>query len=478
MFNRQTEAKHSAAAEQTSCGIRIVELTKASAVCLIAIVFLALPSARAQVHTSGKSREQQKAEEMDHSKMEGSMPSSFGIGSMSRQGSGTSWQPEATPIYAFMKNSGSWMWMIHPYVFSTFTHQSGKLGDDKFFSTNWVMVSAQREVGGLTKAGKGTLMIRGMFSLEPLSTGPSGYPLLLQGGETYRGVELTNRQHPHDFLMEVAVAYSAPLTPKTVLSVYAAPMGEPALGPGAFMHRWSAADNPEAPISHHWQDSTHISAGVMTIGIAGEKWKVEGSVFTGREPNENRWDFEHPKFDSWSTRFSFNPRRNWAMQISYGFLNDPEVLHPNLILHRLTASAMYHRQIGERSNWATSFIWGRNYKGEKGYGVYSTDAFLVESGYSFKDLRSLFARYESVAKDNLFAGSHIHGRFADIYRVQRFTIGGVHNLPTPGPFEWGIGASFSGHVLPHQAELFFGERPVSATIFLRVRPRRCQMNEC
>ncbi len=410
-------------------------------------------------------------------KMESVMPSSFNIGTMSRQGSGTGWLPEATPIYAFMTDVGQWMLMAHLNAFTVFTHQPGLLGDQQLFSTNWAMVSAQREVAGLTKAGKGTLLLRGMISFDPLTVGGAGYPLLFQTGETYGGAQLVNRQHPHDLLMELAVAYSAPLTEKTVFSVYAAPMGEPALGPTAFPHRLSAADNPEAPLSHHWQDSSHITAGVITLGVAREKWKVEGSVFTGREPDEKRWNIDRPRFDSWSTRFSLNPHRDWSMQVSYGFINSPEAFQYNLILHRITASATHHHFIGDKSYWATTFAWGRNYKGEKGYGTYNTDSFLIESSYSFKGRRSLFSRYENVEKDELFSGGHIHGRYAEIFRVQRFTFGGIQNLPVPGPFEWSVGASFGYHVFAPGTQRFFGNDPLSANVFIRVRPKRWSSGE-
>lgn len=411
-------------------------------------------------------------DEVKLEKMDPTMPSSFGTGTMFRQGSGTGWQPEATPMYAFMKYLGSWMVMAHPVAFTAFTHQPGKLGDQKLFSTNWIMASAQREVPGITKAGKGVLMFRGMISLDPLTVGAEGYPLLLQTGETYNGAELTQRQHPHELFMEMAVSYSAPLFKDTVLSVYAAPVGEPALGPTAFPHRLSAADNPEAPLSHHWQDSTHISTGVITLGLAREKWKVEGSVFTGREPDENHWNIDPPKFDSWSARLSLNPHRDLSFQVSYGFLRSPEVIQPYVDLRRITASATYHRLIGDRSYWATTFVWGRNIKGERGYSGYNADSYLIESAYSFGGRRNLFSRFERVDKDNLFVGAHVHGSYAEIFTVQRFTLGGVQNLPVPGPFEWGIGGAFSFNLVPSKTKLFFGEPLRSGTVYLRLRPRR------
>ncbi len=399
------------------------------------------------------------------------MPSSFGTGTMSRQGSGTSWLPEATPMYAFMKHYEEWMVMAHASAFLTSIYQSGKLGDQQLVSTNWLMGSAQRRVRGLTNAGKGTFVVRGMLSLDEATTGGRGYPLLLQTGETYQGEAITNRQHPHDFIMELAAAYSAPLSKSTVLSVYAAPVGEPALGPPAFMHRLSAIDNPEAPLGHHWQDSTHITSGVVTLGLAREKWKIEGSVFTGRERDENRWDIDQPRFDSWSARFWLNPHPSWSFQVSYGFLRSPETLEPLVDLRRVTASATYHRMIGEKSYWASTFVWGRNIKNERGYAGFSMDSYLIESTYSFGGRRSLFTRFERVEKDDLFGGAHVHGQYADIYTVHRFSLGGVQNLPIPGPFDLGLGASFGVPVIPPGTEFVYGKHLYSASVFLRFRIR-------
>jgi hypothetical protein len=411
-------------------------------------------------------------DEVQLESMEMEMPSSFGVGSMFRQGSGTSWIPEATPMYAFMGEAGDWMFMFHPFAFSTYTYQSGPRGNREYFSTNWVMASAQSSVKGLTGAGPGTLLVRGMFSLDALTAGRDGYPLLFQTGETFKNRPLLDRQHPHDFLMEMAVAYSAPLTEKTSISAYFAPMGEPALGPAAFPHRISALDNPEAPLSHHWQDSTHIAAGVVTLGLAREKWKIEGSLFTGREPDEKRWNFEKPKFDSWSTRLSINPHPNWSGQISYGRLREPEVLEPGVETKRATASVTYQHPISDQSYLAASFIWGRNIK-RGGFLVrsYGTNAFLVESTASLKDRANIFGRYERVDKDELFAdGEHVHDPL--IFTINRYTVGGVYNLPLPGSFDVGIGSSFSFHRMASDLKFFFGERPVSATVFLRFRPKR------
>lgn len=412
-----------------------------------------------------------------------SMPSSFALGTMFRQGSGTSWLPENTAMYAKMKEVGDWMLMYHPYAFTTYSNHTGPRGDSKFYSANWFMASAQREVKGLTDNGNGVLMIRGMFSFDPITVGRSGYPLLFQTGETNRGNPLVDRQHPHDLIMELALAYSAPITKNLVLSLYAAPVGEPALGPSAFPHRLSAMDNPEAPLGHHWQDSTHIASGVFTVGLGMEKWKLESSIFTGAEPDENRWNIDQPKFDSWSTRFSVNPHKNLSMQFSYGHLREPEALEAGTNIHRYTASVLYNHPFSNGSYLASAFIWGRNEKRNPRFDGYGTNAFLYEATYVRKEQQSIFWRYENVEKDELFVGEDDERRPArtpvhhdegnpEIFRINRFTIGGVQNLPIPGDLQIGVGGSISFHAIPSALNPVYGNNPISTNVFVRFRFKR------
>src|SRR5262249_48321365 len=154
-----------------------------------------------------------------------------------------------------------------------------------------------------------------------------GYPLLLASGETADGVTpLIDRQHPHDLFMELSAAYSHRLTDRTALFVYAGLPGEPAFGPPAFMHRLSIMDSPEAPISHHWLDSTHITFGVVTAGIVLDRVKLEVSRFHGREPDQHRYDIETGALDSTALRVSWNPTAHWSLQASWADVTSPEQL--------------------------------------------------------------------------------------------------------------------------------------------------------
>src|SRR4029077_10356285 len=143
----------------------------------------------------------------------------------------------------------------------------------------------------------------GMLSLEPLTASARGYRELFQSGEVYQGEPIVDRQHPHDFLMQAAVVYRIPIDYRTAFTIAGGPVGEPALGPIAFMHRPSAAENPAAPLGHHTLDSTHIAMGVITAALDRGPFTIETSLFNGREPDDNRWDLMDPgPLDSWSAR--------------------------------------------------------------------------------------------------------------------------------------------------------------------------------
>src|SRR5437016_2587585 len=274
--------------------------------------------------------------------------------SMERMGSGTTWIPDAVPLPARHVMSGSWLLMLHGFAFVQYDKQGGPRGADQFGSLNWAMLMASRDLLG------GRFQARTMLSLDPATVTNRGYPLLLQSGETYRGQPLVDRQHPHDFWMEVAVMYERALSHDIGVMAYAAPSGEPALGPVAFMHRPSAMDNLAAPLSHHWQDATHISFGVLTAGVFGRLWKLEGSVFNGREPNEERWGFDRIRFDSYSGRFTAHLDSSWVVSAAYGFLKSPEALTPSESIHRVTASLLQGRKLGMDGQIASSVTWGAN----------------------------------------------------------------------------------------------------------------------
>lgn len=205
---------------------------------------------------------------------------------MTRIGSGTAWLPDSAPMFGVMRDVGSWMFMMHGAAFGQYVNQGGPRGDTQAGVVNWGMINAMRSVAG------GRLQLRAMASADVFTVGGRGYPLLLQTGESYEGEPLRDRQHPHDLLMEIAAVYEHKVARDVAVQVYVAPAGEPALGPVAFPHRPSAAADPLATLSHHWQDATHVSFGVATVGVYGRRVKLEGSLFNGREPDEVRTNID------------------------------------------------------------------------------------------------------------------------------------------------------------------------------------------
>jgi hypothetical protein len=372
--------------------------------------------------------------------------------------SGTSWQAQSGPEHMWMRAWQGWTLMAHGNLFLEFDNQGGPRGAGKLASENWLMLMEQRKVG------HGTLQLRQMLSAEPLTAPHPGFPELFQTGETYHGVPLIDHQHPHDVFGEISAKYVLPLGESAAWTIYGGPAGEPALGPTAFLHRNSAVEIPDAPLSHHLQDSTHIAFGIVTTGIAVKWFKAEGSVFNGREPDERRYNFDFGPMDSYSGRISFSPNRNWSAQYSAGRLIHPEALEAGDVF-RQTASINYARAITNGS-WATTLIWGRNHKIVP---QTNQNSYLLESSVNFATKNYAFTRVELVDKDELFPeGGGLAG--IDSFRIGKYTFGGARDLVHDSHWQVAVGADLAVYSKPATLNPYYGEHPVSFRVFLRVRP--------
>ena len=375
---------------------------------------------------------------------------------MTRDGSGTSWQPDSTPMAGIHGAIGEWSTMVHGFATTVYDDQGGPRGDTKTFTASMLMLMGQRQVAG------GTLGLRSMVSLDP-TMGKGGYPLLFQTGETANGVDpLVDRQHPHDFLMELAGSYSRPVSDDASIFVYGGLPGEPALGPTTFMHRYSGMANPEAPLTHHWLDATHITFGVVTLGAVWREWKLEASAFNGREPDEQRWNIDTGKLDSASARLTWNPTRHWSLQVSHGRLDSPEQLEPDVSVKRTTASATYDTSVS-LGHWQTTFAWGRNNKnpGE------TTDGYLLESALEIHKAHTVFARLEHVGKDELF--DHDDPLHGEVFEVDKLSVGYRYDFYRTGPATFAIGGLVSGYRYPGELDAAYGNDPVSYMVFVQAR---------
>jgi len=386
--------------------------------------------------------------------------------------SGTSWQPASTSMYMYDKIAGGWLLMLHYNLVTGINRQGGPRGVTKFESANWFMPMAFHRVG------KGTLGLRGMFSAEPFTFPPGGSPLLFQTGETYKGQPFIDRQHPHDLWMELSAQYTLALGERGTWFTYFGYPGEPALGPPAFMHRASASENPSAPLSHHLQDSTHISFGVLTTGFTYRWFKLEGSIFNGREPDENRYNFEAHPWNSRSARFTFSPNNNWAVQVSYGFLKRPEAAEPTTDIRRATASLQYNRPL-KHGNWASAFIWGRNHTSSPGE-IHNLNGYTFESTVNFLDKNYFYTRLELVDKDELLRAvdrarlgiTQIHPSF----RIGAYTFGAARDIWDTKRISMAIGSDLTFYSTPSVLDPLYGNSPVSWKLFLRLRPAKMEMS--
>jgi len=372
---------------------------------------------------------------------------------MTRDGSGTSWIPEVAPMGGLHVMRGEWMIMGHALINAAYTDQGGPRGGEKAFVSGMIMGMAQRPLGA------GTLGLRAMLSPDPFM-GKSGYPLLLAAGETANGEDtLVDRQHPHDLFMELAASYSVPFGGKGSAFVYAGLPGEPAFGPPAFMHRPSGLDAVEAPITHHWLDSTHIVFGVVTAGVTWDRWKLDASRFRGREPDEQRFDIETGDLDSSSVRLSFNPTGSWALQASYASIKSPEALEPDHDERRTSLSAMYARPVGDGGLFSATAAWARKDKvpGE------ALDGMLIEAAFRSNDAWTFFTRAEQVDQDELSGVEH-----GPAYTVRKLSLGAIRDFRVSELVKVGVGAQVSAFDIEEPLGSTYGD-PTAATVFVRLK---------
>lgn len=378
--------------------------------------------------------------------------------------SGTDVEPASTPHPMWMIRRGGWDFMFHGDIFTNEIQQTGPRGADKFFSTNWFMPMAQRH------AGPGTFTARVMLSLEPATVTGRQYPELFQEGETAFGNPIVDAQHPHNLFMEIAAFYDWQLGANSLLSFYAAPVGDPALGPVAYPHRTSASEDPIAALGHHLQDSTHISYSVVTLGYTYRIVRAEISGFHGREPGENRWNIASGAIDSWSARLTVSPAPNWSGQFSLGTLHSPEAISPLEDQRRMTASVSYDLPL-ENGNWASTALWGRTRSLMTGVVL---NGYLFESTLHFRARNSVWTRIENVDRTNLLllGENPLPPGFEEHFfaRIQAYTAGYDREFPVLPHFSTALGAQANFYGKPSSLDAIYGQHPLGFVVFVRLRP--------
>jgi hypothetical protein len=373
--------------------------------------------------------------------------------------SGTSLEPGSSVPPMLMRMSGKWMVMLHGQAEVAEQQQTGPRGRDKLFSVNWVMPMAQRTTA------HGQLTFVNMFSLEPATTTGRYYPELFQQGETAFGKAIVDGQHPHDFFMALAAIYDHDLGERGLMTLYAAPVGDPALGPVAYPHRASAESDPLAPLAHHLQDSTHIAYDVLTGGVTWGPGRIEASGFHGREPGENRWSLTAGAVDSWSTRITAAPARDWIAQYSLGHLHSPEALHAQEDVLRQTASVSAHHGWNAAVLDATA-VWGRNH-------TISThtnaNGYLLEAELRLRARQTLWMRVENDDRTTDLLGGSAPPEESVVGRVQAYTGGYAHRVGRQSWSALELGAQVTLYNTPQRLIPFYGDHPVGVAGILHWR---------
>jgi len=369
--------------------------------------------------------------------------------------SGTAWLPDAARMPAYHASLGRWTLMVHGSVFLQHDRQLGTRADDQLGSVNWVMVMAGRPAAG------GAVQVRAMVSAEPWTVTGRGYPQLLQVAEPYRGGIVTDRQHPHELISELAVAYEHAIGSKVAGSLYAAPVGEPALGPVSYLHRPSAPYDPAAPLGHHTQDFTHTSFGVVTVGAFTRALRLEASAFNGAHPDDVRTNFDPVRLDSYSARVSCNPASQWSVAAWFGHVAATGGAHAHNALDRFGASVLH-----TRGAWSTAFVYGADRPTSAGHPL---NTLLLESTLELDEANAAYGRAEYVrrtAADLALVGSV--SREVDIGAV---SLGYERGLWRKLHVAVGLGARGTLNLVPEELRLFYGSRtPVGLMAYVQVRP--------
>jgi hypothetical protein len=416
------------------------------------ILLVAPPQHDPAQHEQPQTPAQDHSAHTPHAMASTSMPAASD--SLMKQASGTSLNPSSSPEPMLHWNKGEWMFMLHGLGYLGDIQQTGPRGGDKLFSTNWIMGMASRKVGS------GTLMFRSMLSADPATVTKRRYPLLFQTGEEAFGTPIVDGQHPHDLFMELSAQYAHQFGESTSVGLYVAPVGDPALGPVAYPHRISAMELPQATLAHHLQDSTHIANDVVTLGVNHRAIRWEASGFHGTEPDENRWNVDYGTINSWATRLSLSPNKNWSGQASIGRLKNPEAHDPNDIV-RATASITYNRPFDD-GNWATSVIWGRNHHTPD---IHNANSYLIESAYKFQNMNYLTGRAELVDKEGLLPNPDLS------FRVGAFTAGYTRDIDLVPRLRTALGGNVTLYHVPSALKPTYGDRPAGFLVFLKIEPK-------
>ena len=375
-----------------------------------------------------------------------------------------------------------WIFGVNAFASLVFDHQGGKRGKSDVYSENYLSLTA------IKPFSQSVLVLNSRFSLEPFTIGKRGYPLLLQvGGTANNKTFLVDAQHPHDLFSELSMNYIIKLNEDSNFNIYLGLPGAPALGPTGIQVCNIDLAVPESPLLHEALYSTEISYGVVTAGYNWRNITLEGSIFNGRETDKNHFIIHKPKLDSFCGRLTTIFPYNLSAQISYGFLNSPEIVEPEINKKRLVVSLGWFKEF-EDSYLQTMFGFAQN----KHIPGNTTKGLIAEFLYNFKRNHSLFLRGELLETDELFHDEHGHSHnqdnfnhchkhdvnckrkngleidrelFDKIFNVGRISSGYLYKFPPMDHIRFGLGCSGNISIIPEKLKPIYGNHPLSYYIY-------------
>jgi hypothetical protein len=342
--------------------------------------------------------------------------------------------PLLIALFAISAHAQQWSSSIDGALFATSVNQTGpRTPENKFFSTNWLLAEAERDLGG----GR-SVMIRGRFSLEPLTIPRQGYPQLLQYVSAVSGGPLIDHQRAHDLIEEVAVGLEW-----HPIQLYLAPVGEPPLGPEPYAQRASSVDFAEAPFAYDLQESFHVATRVVAAAVTTNAVDIEGGVFHNAISTGRHSTINDGSIDSWSARLTIAPRSRISAQISTGRLgaDKREVISASV---SYTGTALAASAIATRRNHLSA------------YAIEST----IRGGRS-----TLLARLESVDRPAGVFNFNLH-------RQTHFTLGYIFDILRKPAYRVGLGANVDYHSGNPELQPVYGHKPQSVYTFVRLRTDR------
>lgn len=227
--------------------------------------------------------------------------------------SGTTPHPGTSP---WVRSGSDRLTFFHAFdAHVTYLSQTGpEEQENDVISTNWFAAGAKLDL-----SDRAFVLARGRVSLEPYTIDDS-YPQFFQ----YVPEDgLVDRMRPHDLFGEAAVQFGFRPTDGTLLSVYGALVGQPALGAAPAQLRPSGVDFAEAPFGYDLQETTHDSTKVVTVGFATRMFTLEASAFHDAATTGDHTELDTDgDIDSQSARLTITPSQRLAIQVSRGELGE------------------------------------------------------------------------------------------------------------------------------------------------------------